>query len=275
MEYVKRTTEPSTSNKYYKHTSAGGVNSCIEISNGSVLHNCVGYAWGRAYELMGSEPKLSRGNAEDWYGYSDGYTRSKTPKVGAIICWKKGSTGNGSDGYGHVAVVEEVYSDGSILISQSGYSAKKFWTEKLDNDYKQWSDYDFQGFIYLPVEFEETTTTDKATTVNGIVKGDVVSEWQGIMNSVYKAGLTVDGSFGPASQTAANKYYLSYKSSSVTKNNYVKWLQEQLNESGISVDVDSSFGPATQTAVKSFQKANSLTQDGSVGKSTVSKLFLK
>ena len=68
MSYEARTTAPSENNKYYKHTSAGGVNECIHIKDGSVLPNCVGYAWGRFYEISGKKPKLSKSNAENWYG---------------------------------------------------------------------------------------------------------------------------------------------------------------------------------------------------------------
>ena len=87
MAFKARTTAPSTSSKYWKHTSAGGVNSCLLIGKGSVLPNCVGYAWGRFYEILGSKPKLSRRNAELWYGYTaDGYKRGKKPKLGAVVC---------------------------------------------------------------------------------------------------------------------------------------------------------------------------------------------
>lgn len=148
--FKARTTAPSASSKYWKHTSAGGVNSCIHISGGSVLPNCVGYAWGRFYEILGKKPTLSRRNAELWYGYTDdGYARGKTPKLGAVICWAKGTVGNGNDGAGHVAIVEKIYSDGSILISQSGYQSKRFWTSKVKAGYAL-SGYKFQGFIYNP-----------------------------------------------------------------------------------------------------------------------------
>jgi surface antigen len=162
--FKARTTAPSTASKYWKHTSAGGVNSCIHITNGSVLPNCVGYAWGRFYELLGKKPSLSRGNAELWYGYiADGYKRGKTPKLGAVICWAKGTVGNGNDGAGHVAIVEKIYEDGSILISQSGYGSKRFWTSKVKKGYAL-SGYKFQGFIYNPAVTETKPETKKEST---------------------------------------------------------------------------------------------------------------
>lgn len=154
MSYKPRTTEPSNSSKYWKHISAGGVNECILIKNGSVLPNCVGYAWGRFYEIMGKRPKLSRGNAENWYNYDDGYKRGKTPKLGAVIVWAKGKVGVGSDGAGHVAIVEKIYSDGSILVSQSGYGGSRFFTSKVPKGYEK-SGYKFLGFIYNPAVKDE------------------------------------------------------------------------------------------------------------------------
>ena len=147
--YSPRTSAPSTTNKYFIHTSKVGYNSCILISGNSCLPNCVGYAWGRAYEILKSKPKLARTNAENWYSYTaDGYKRSQTPHVGDIICWRKGQAGNSNDGAGHVAVVESVYSDGSILTSNSDYGGRRFYTMKLKKGYAI-SGLTFQGFIHL------------------------------------------------------------------------------------------------------------------------------
>lgn len=153
--FTPRTTAPESDNRYYLRPSVGGVNECIEISNGSVLPNCVGYAWGRAYEIMNSKPTLSKGDAEVWYGNtSDGYSRGSEPKLGAIICWRKGVVGDDSDGAGHVAVVEEISSDGTITTSNSAYGGTRFYTQTLSPDTNgiyQLSGYTFQGFIYLPI----------------------------------------------------------------------------------------------------------------------------
>ena len=147
--FKARLTEPSTSNKYWIHTSKGGVNECILITGNSCLPNCVGYTWGRFYEASGKRPKLSRANAENWYSYNDGYERGKTPKLGAVICWSKGKVGNGNDGAGHVAFVEEVYDDESILVSASDYGGRRFYTRKYNKPYSM-NEYTFQGFIYNP-----------------------------------------------------------------------------------------------------------------------------
>lgn len=150
------------------HTSDGGLNECIEINNsGSCLPNCVGYAWGRFYELTGKRPALSKGNAENWYGYtSDGYKRSQTPVEGAVICWRKGLAGVAADGAGHVAIVEEVKSNGDVVTSNSAYGGTRFYMQTVTkaSGYSMGSAYTFQGFILPPEYAAGTTTTVSSTT---------------------------------------------------------------------------------------------------------------
>jgi hypothetical protein len=87
--YKPRVAAPAISDRRWIHTSKGGLNSCALIGGNSCLPNCVGYAWGRWYELLGSEPKLSRANAENWYAFTaDGYKLCSTPELGAVICWR-------------------------------------------------------------------------------------------------------------------------------------------------------------------------------------------
>lgn len=166
--FKKRTTAPSTTDKYWLHTSDGGLNECIEINNsGSCLPNCVGYAWGRFYELTGKRPALSKGNAENWYGYTtDGYKRSQTPVEGAVICWRKGLAGVAADGAGHVAIVEEVKSNGDVVTSNSAYGGTRFYMQTVTkaSGYSMGSAYTFQGFILPPEYATGTTTTVSSTT---------------------------------------------------------------------------------------------------------------
>lgn len=190
MSFTRRTTPPSTSSKYWKHITAGGVNECIEISGGSCLPNCVGYAWGRIYEINGKKPSLSKRNAELWYGTIDGYNRGSKPRLGAVLCWSKGKVGNGSDGAGHVAVVERIYSDGSVLVSASGYNSKKrFYTQKIPKNGKL-SGYDFQGYIY-PVALEDMYTVGATYTT---IKNLNVRKGGGLNYAKKKKSeLTADG----------------------------------------------------------------------------------
>lgn len=160
-KFVARTTAPSTADKHWIHTTNGGLNECIEIdkNTGSVLPNCVGYAWGRAYELGGERPTLSKANAENWWGNTyDGYDRGDTPKLGAIACWRKGQAGNGDDGAGHVAVVEAIYSKDDVLFSNSAYGGDRFYTKRCNP--KEWPGgaYVFQGYIYPDYVFDNVPT---------------------------------------------------------------------------------------------------------------------
>lgn len=169
-KFTARLTAPAAADKYWIHTSKGGLNECILISGSSVLPNCVGYAWGRFYEIIGSKPTLSKSNAEMWYGYtSDGYKRSSTPALGAIACWSKGVVGNGADGAGHVAVVERIEANGDIVTSNSAYGGKRFYTQthKKSEGYN-FGAYKFQGFILPPVTETSSGGNNMATSIPGV-----------------------------------------------------------------------------------------------------------
>jgi len=86
MLFTPRLKAPSTTNMYYlkKGRIANALNECIEIAKGSCLANCVGYVWGRFFEIIGSRPKLAKGNAENMCNGKDGYKRGQAPKLGAV-----------------------------------------------------------------------------------------------------------------------------------------------------------------------------------------------
>ena len=177
-KYVKRTKAPTKDNEYYN----GKKNPFVSAGYGMFQNNgnCTCYAWGRFYELTGSKPKLSTGNAENWYGKKDGYKRGSTPKLGAVICWRKGEAGNSKDGAGHVGIVEEIKSNGDIVISNSGWKSFIFKTRTLkkSNSYKI-SGLTFQGFIYNPVEWDEEKPVNKTVnkSVNEVAKEVVAGKW--------------------------------------------------------------------------------------------------
>ena len=144
------------------------------VLDGNILTGqCVGYSWGRWREILGKKPNLSLRNAENWYGYTeDGYKRGKTPKLGAVICWSKGQVGVGGDGAGHVAIVEQIKPNGTIVTSESCYGGAR-WRQKEYKapDYILGSKYKFQGFIYLPIDYDveeekKTTTSSIASTTS-------------------------------------------------------------------------------------------------------------
>ena len=114
--------------------------------------NCTWYAYGRYNEARGSwsPNELSHNNAGDWYDDATAFNRGATPQLGAVICYHDPSGVN----LGHVAVVEQINDDGSILISQSGFPDIYFWTATVtqESGYREsWAinrGYVCQGFIY-------------------------------------------------------------------------------------------------------------------------------
>jgi surface antigen len=88
---------------------------------GNALGNCTWYANGRAKQFGRSAARVDRmlGNAGQWGSEASaaGITTSSQPQVGAIAQWNA----SGAMPYGHVAVVEQVNSNGTVLISESSY----------------------------------------------------------------------------------------------------------------------------------------------------------
>ena len=126
------------------------------------LPNCTCYAYGRQYEITDIKPtNLSTGDAGEWYPHavSIGDNVGQTPKLGAVLCMTYEPSG-------HVAIVEKINSDGSIVISQSAYDGTYFWTETTypaNNYLPEWalskSGIKFQGFIYLDKNYSPDTPT--------------------------------------------------------------------------------------------------------------------
>ena len=192
--FEPRLTIPDKSNKFYIAKSAGGLNPCIAKPAGSPLRfaNCVFYAAGRFAEICGIWLKST--NAENFVSVAKemGLTVSDKPALGAIAVWAKGKIGDGSDGAGHVAVVEIVNATGSIVTSESGWNAKKeFWTttRKNDGNWGQSSAYRFIGFILPP-----------ASAVTVLRKGDRGEQVKRMQTELAGRGYLrrseIDGDFG-------------------------------------------------------------------------------
>ena len=176
MKFVARTKAPSETNKFYIKAGKGGYDRAIEINKKthSCLPNCCGEVHGRWLECQNQTnykkyDKLCTGDAESYYGYKkDGYKRSQTPKLGAIICWYgKGKLA------GHVAFVEKIYSNGDVLTSNSAYGHSLFYTKKYlkKKNYYMGDNYVWQGFILNPCNFDT-----KAKKVYYVVKkGDTLT----------------------------------------------------------------------------------------------------
>lgn len=140
--YSPRTTAPAKNNPYYYSSKN------IFYQSGYGMPNCTAYAYGRAYEILGSKPNLCTRSAGAWYNYNKSnnyYSYGSTPKVGAIACWSKNGTSTG-----HVAVVEKVNSNGTVLISESHYKGTNFNTRTIKNNSSDYlRSYTFMGYIYI------------------------------------------------------------------------------------------------------------------------------
>ena len=242
-----RKSKPAAGNKNFIRTASGGWNTCIKgkptDANCDVLANCVGYASGRFNEIIneargtsGCTYKYLNCNAENFIerALSAGLKIGSTPKVGAIGCAMKGATLSGSDGAGHVWIVETINSDGSTYTSESGYNNKAFWNQTRSNNNGRWglgSSYSFRAFIYLPDDVQKivdaainTPTPEPEPVTRKFKKGDSV---------IFTGTLYADSYGGGAGQSRSNltaTISIVNENSKATKpyniNNGLGWVAE-------------------------------------------------
>ena len=295
MSFKMRTTKPGAGNKYYITKAKGGWSDAIQGKPAdpdcNVLSNCVGYAYGRFNEIgeYGCCKYLRPVNAEQFIQYKGSLEVGQTPKLGACMVWQKGGSLNGSDGAGHVAIVEKVVNSVEVYTSESGWNASTpFWNQtrkKGNGNWGQSSEYKFLGFIYHP----DVKDTVVAPTVAKDTKIDTVKEVQQWLNNSYSAGLAIDNSYGPKTKKALIKVlqkalgveqdgsYGPITNEAVKKKNLrkgatgemVKVLQGLLVCNGYTgAYVDGSYGNGTYDSVKAYQKNKKLTADGVAGSGT-------
>ena len=158
--YTPRLNAPESNNVYYYNSNYN-----VFQKYGYGLPNCTAYAYGRAYEILKSTPKLSWNGAGQWYDYNKSggyYSYGSTPKLGAIACWCY-------SGGGHVAVVEKI-ENGTITLSNSEWGGRTFYLTTCstsDKNYGGNSWWTFQGFIYL---LDSATPAPAPTYKTGIYK---------------------------------------------------------------------------------------------------------
>ena len=169
--YVPRTIAPASNNSYYY----GDKN--VFYTSGYGMPNCTAYAYGRAYELLGRKPSLCTGNAGQWYSYNakhNFYKYGSKPKLGAIACWD-----NYDSNQGHVAVVEKVNSDGTILISESHWRGTVFNTRTIKSNSSNYlTSKRFLGYIYIGDWGDGGGyNPEGACNITGIAGGIKISGW--------------------------------------------------------------------------------------------------
>ncbi|MDD5947167.1 MAG: peptidoglycan-binding protein [Oscillospiraceae bacterium] len=117
----------------------------------------------------------------------------------------KGKTGTGSDGAGHVAIVEAIHANGSITTSESGYGATPaFWTKhRIGANWGQSGAYTYLGCIVNPAV--ETVPTSP------IRKGDNVRWLQTqLADHGYLRENEIDGDFGRITLGAVCAFQLEH-----------------------------------------------------------------
>ena len=145
--------------KYYIRKKEGGWSPCIEGNSkyslrpfpGSVLPNCVGWATGRFNEKLqlGSCKYLGNRNAKEFtiFAKQQGLKTGPNPAPGACMVW-------GGPSEGHVAIVEEVIDNDTVITSESGWNyraqpiVRKLTRKRGSGSWGQ--AYEFSCFIYAP-----------------------------------------------------------------------------------------------------------------------------
>lgn len=248
-----RTTQPKN-NKYYIRQVSGGLNGAVAgsptISTANVLCNCVGFSNGRFNEII-NDPEMEGiykafkyqlvCNAENFIesAKKQGLKISSVPVQGGIMVWQRGATLSGSDGAGHVAVVEEIYSDGSILTSESGWAAWAFKTIRRTNENGRWgqsSAYKFRGCIINPSVTDAKVAPTPKLTVDGIGGANTIRATQQFF------GTPEDGVLSGQNKSL-KKYYPSITAV--------------------------EYGKGGSACVKKLQKWVGTTQDGVLGEKTI------
>lgn len=154
---------PDLTGPYYTARKAGGYSPCILGNNssgqrycdGSVLPNCVGWAWGRFHEVASLRgfSFWAKGDARTIYDSCrlQGLRVGHDPKPGGIMVWDNG-------GAGHAAFVESCCIDGAPVCSESGWyftGDPVRWITRRGKDYRigcAWMDqsYRYVGCVYHP-----------------------------------------------------------------------------------------------------------------------------
>lgn len=237
MSFTARLTRPEKNNKYYASST---YNPFVASGYGmfQINGNCTAYSWGRWYEILKKKPVgLPTNNAENWYHDVKNFKKGNTPKLGAIICYRKGIRGVSKDGAGHVAIVEKINSDGSILVSESGAHNFIFRTSILKKPYKK-TGYELEGFIYLPQDNNSNKDSSFTTFIKGVQKSLGLKE-TGISNKdLLTKTITIS--------TKVNN-----------KHKIVKVLQTYLKSLGYNLGTygtDGIYGSDTKKAIMKYQK---------------------
>ena len=180
-----QTSLPNKGNPFYNTTSNGGYSWCIQgsptVSGLNVLDNCVGWACGRFNEVYAETtgykgmkyPNLHC-DAEYFIERAKriGLSYQQEPTIGGIMVWE-GIDSNGVRRAGHVASVEQINGDGSVLTSESGYKHFDFRNYTRYKGNGNWglnSNFKYLGCIINPANPKPEPNPPTKFPFAGIVK---------------------------------------------------------------------------------------------------------
>ena len=166
--FKQRLTAPKKGDEWYstKNAEAGSKWDMFDVhykdktDKKGAKGNCTQYSRGRISELSNKEIKMPFLNVvtkdgKNWYDNAPKeLKKGMTPKLGAIIIWAHTTKSNG-----HVGNVEDIYPNGDILVSMSGFASYLFKTRILTKKSGYvYSDYKLLGFIYPIIEYKQSKT---------------------------------------------------------------------------------------------------------------------
>ena len=124
------------------------------------------------------------------------------------MCWSKGVAGNANDGAGHVAIVEQILSDGrTVVTSESDYGGARWSSRTRSYPYSLGSNFRFQGFIYLPIQFESTVAVG-GKSLDVVAQEVLAGKWgngSDRVNNLTAAGYDYNAVQAKVNQLASGK----------------------------------------------------------------------
>lgn len=232
-------------------------------------------------------------NTSNLYGISSSAAHTEALNALKNNDWVIACMGKGNwTSSGHYILIYG-YENGYVYINDPASTAsariKNTWTLFAKQVKYMWT-------ISVPDSFKTVniTTTINSSTSKFKVASNIksIQTW---LNTYYKTGLVVDGSYGSKTKTALIKAWqtevgsltvdgvFGAKSKAAASSHNIKkgstgilvtiWQAYLVCRGYNPNGVDGSFGSGCHTATIAFQKANGLTQDGVVGANTYYKAF--